>query len=335
VTAADPLTALLDDLPGPDEASRAAVRERAANVLRPAGAFARLDEVAVWLAGWQRTARPTVARPAVTIFAADHGVAAAGVSAYPAEVTKAMLAALEERVATSAVLARGVGARFEAIDVGVGAPTGDIRVEPALDPERFGGCVAAGVAATDRAADDGADLLVVGEMGIGNTTPAAAVCRALFGGDPADWTGRGTGIDDAGLARKHAAVTAATDRIGGTTDPAEVLRQVGGAELVTMAAAVARARRRSLPVLFDGFVVGAAIAPLAVAAPGALEHGLASHRSAEPGHRRLLTALGMTPLLELDLRLGEGSGALVAVPIVRAAALAVTDVATFEEWGLT
>jgi nicotinate-nucleotide--dimethylbenzimidazole phosphoribosyltransferase len=274
-----------------------------------------------------------VTRPAVTIFAADHGVAAAGVSAYPADVTKAMLAALDQQVATSAVLARGLGARFEAVDVGVGEPTGDIRTGPALDPERFDACVEAGAAAADRAADDGADLFVVGEMGIGNTTPAAAVCAVLFGGDAA-WTGRGTGVDDEGLARKVAAVAAARDRVAGTTDPIEVLRQVGGAEIVAMAAAVARARHRSLPVVLDGFVVGAAVAPLAVAAPGALDHTLASHRSAEPGHRLLLERLGMTPLLELDLRLGEGSGALVAVPIVRAAALAVTEVATFQEWGL-
>ena len=330
----DPLTGLLADLPTPDETARAAVRDRAAHVLRPTGALARLDDVAVWLAGWQRTARPAVARPAVTIFAADHGVASAGVSAYPAEVTKAMLAALEDRVATSAVLARGVGARFETVDVGVGAPTGDIRSEPALDPGRFAACVAAGVAATDRAAEHGADLLVVGEMGIGNTTPSAAVCVALFGGTPEDWAGRGTGVDDEGLARKRAAVAAAAERIAGTSDPVEILRQVGGAELVAMAAAVARARRRSIPVLLDGFVVGAAVAPLAVATPGALDHCLASHRSAEAGHRRLLDRLAMAPLLELDLRLGEGSGALVAIPIVRAAALAVTDVATFEERGL-
>jgi nicotinate-nucleotide--dimethylbenzimidazole phosphoribosyltransferase len=330
----NPLTELLRDLPGPDLEAAEAVRDRAASVLRPAGALARLDEVAVWLAGWQRTAHPAVERPAVTVFAADHGIAAAGVSAYPAEVTKAMLAALEQGVATSAVLAQSLGARFEALDVGVGEPTGDIRTDPALDLERFATCVAAGATATDRAADEGADLLVVGEMGIGNTTPAAAICAALFGGDAASWTGRGTGVDDEGLARKIAAVEAAQARIAGVTDPLEVLRQVGGAEIVAMSAAIAQARRRSVPVVLDGFVVGAAAAPLAAAAPRALDHCLASHRSAEPGHRLLLERLAMTPLLDLDLRLGEASGALVAIPIVRAAAVAVTDVATFQEWGL-
>lgn len=330
----NPLAVLLEDPPEPDHEARAAVRERAADVLRPSGALARLDDVAVWLAGWLRTSAPTVERPAATIFAADHGVATAGVSAYPADVTKAMFAALEQGVATSAVLAQGLGARFEAVDVGVGEPTGDIRTGPALDPARFASCVETGVDAADRAIDDGADLFVVGEMGIGNTTTAAAVCAALFGGDPASWVGRGTGVDDDGLARKAGAVAEAVRRIDGITDPLEVLREVGGAELVAMAAAVAQARRRSVPVVLDGFVVGAAVAPLAVAVPGALDHCIASHRSAEAGHRRLLERLGLTPLLDLDLRLGEASGALIAVPIVRAAALAVTDVATFGEWGL-
>jgi len=331
----NPLGDLLRDLPGPDVQARQAVRARADSVLRPAGALARLDEVAVWLAGWQRTTRPAVDRPGVTIFAADHGVAAGGVSAYPPEVTKAMLAALEQGVATSTALARAFGVAFEVVDVGVGEPTGDIRVEPALDDVRFAECVRAGVEATDLAAAAGADLLVFGEMGIGNTTPAAAVCASLFGGDPAAWTGRGTGVDDEGLARKIEAVTAAHDRVASlTADPLEILRQVGGAELVAIAAAVVQARRRSLPALLDGFVVSAAVAPLALAEHGALDHCLASHVSPEPGHRLLLERLGLAPLLDLEIRLGEGSGALVAVPIVRAAAVAVTDVATFEEWGL-
>ena len=337
VDVVDPLGALLVEAASPDEAARAAVRDRAANVLRPTGAFARLDEVAAWLAAWQGTGRPAVARPHVAVFVADHGVAAGGVSAYPREVTKAMLAALQDRVATSTALAAAVGATFDAVDVGVGVPTGDLRTEPALDAARFAACVHEGVDAVDRAVDAGADLLVFGEMGIGNTTPAAAICACLFGGDAAGWSGRGTGVDDEGFARKVAAVTAARERVtaanGGTVSPSEVLREVGGAELAAIAGAVAQARRRRVPVLLDGFVVGAAVAPLAVAASGALDHCLASHRSAEPGHRLLLERLGMEPLLELDLRLGEGSGALVALPLVRLAAVAVTEVATFSERG--
>jgi nicotinate-nucleotide--dimethylbenzimidazole phosphoribosyltransferase len=310
------------------------VRARADAVLRPAGALARLDEVAVWLAGWQRTRRPVVEHPATIVFAGDHGVAsAAAVSAYPTEITKAMLAALETGVATASAMSSAVGGRCDVVDVGVGSPTGDIRIEAALTPERFDACVASGRDAVRRSADGGADLLVLGEMGIGNTTSAAAVCASLFGGPAAIWTGRGTGIDDEALVRKIRAVEAASGRARGLA-PLEVLREVGGSELVAVAAAVAEARRRSVPVVLDGFVVGAAVAPLRLAAEGSLDHCLAGHRSAEPGHARLLRHLEMEPVVDLGLRLGEASGALVAVAILRLAVAAVNDVATFEEWGL-
>ena len=191
---------LLAQAPGPHTRAAAAVAERARQVLRPAGALARLDELAEWLAAWQGTERPAVRRPAALVFAADHGVAAAGVSAYPAEVTAAMVKALREGVATACVLARQVGATLEVVDVGVGVPTGDLTREPALDPARFRACVQAGrdaVAALDT------DLLVLGEMGIGNTTAAAAVTAILLGRSAEASTGRGTGVDDAGLARKR------------------------------------------------------------------------------------------------------------------------------------
>ena len=318
--------------PGPDAAAAAAVAARAAEVLRPGGAFRRLDEVAAWLAGWQRTDRPGVARPAAVVFAADHGVAVECVSAYPAAVTAEMLRALREGAATAAVLCRSVGAQLHVVDVGVGRPTGNIAAEPALSPAAFEVAWAAG---QDAVAGLDADLLVLGEMGIGNTTPAAAVACALFGDPPSQWVGRGTGVDDEGLARKVTVVEKAVGRIVDVADPLEVLREVGGAELVAIAGACAAARARSLPVLLDGYVVTAAVAPLAVASDGALAHCLAAHRSPEPGHGLLLNRLGLEPLLDLELRLGEGSGALLAVPIVRMAAAAVTDVATFEEWGIT
>jgi nicotinate-nucleotide--dimethylbenzimidazole phosphoribosyltransferase len=178
------------------------------------------------------------------------------------------------------------------------------------------------------------DLLVLGEMGIANTTPAAAICAALFGGPAEEWTGLGTGIDEATYARKVEVVEAARRRVGDDADPIEVLRQLGGAELVAIAGAAVEARLRSIPVILDGFVVTAAVAPLEVARPGALDHCLAGHCSGESGHRLLLDKLGKAPLLDLGLRLGEGSGALAAVPLVRLAAACVTEVATFEEWGL-
>ena len=328
------LASLLTDLPEPDERARAAVAERAASVLRPTGALARLDEVAAWLAAWQRTERPAVDAPHAVVFAADHGVAAAaGVSAYPTEVTVAMLDALEKGAATAAAMTKALGMTLDVVDVGVARPTGDLRFEPAMDEARFDEAVQAGVDAVARAA--AADLLVFGEMGIGNTTAAAAVAATLYDEPAAEWCGRGTGLDDDGVARKIEAVEACRARVRAITrDPIEILRHAGGAELAALAGAVAEARHRSIPVLLDGYVVSAAIAPLAVARPGALDHVLAAHRSAEPGHRRLLERLGLVPLIELDLRLGEGTGALVAVPLVKLAAVAVVDVATFQEWGL-
>lgn len=326
MTVLDPAAALTP----PDTDAATALRARVDDILRPGGAFRRLDEIAVHMAAWQRTATPTVARPAGLVFAADHGVAAAGdVSAYPTEVTAAMLAAFEQQRATINALARSAGATVAAFDVGVGHPTGDIRIEPALDTERFDEVTAI---ATDAVASLDADLLVVGEMGIGNTTVAAAVAHALLGGQVSDLVGRGTGVDDAGLDRKAAAVAAATNRIAGITDPIEVLRQVGGAELVAMAAAIAAARRRSLPVVLDGYVATAAALTLHQAQPGWLDHCIAGHCSAEPGHRRLLATIGMEPLIDLDLRLGEGSGAMAAVPLVKMACAAVVEVPTFAEW---
>ena len=325
------LAELLADLPGPDRDARDRIATRAATVLRPAGAFARLDAVAAWLAGWQGTSRPRVERPHVAVFAADHGVAVEGVSAYPAEVTAAMVDAIRSGVATITVLAREVGATLDLFDVGVGRPTGNIGVTDAMSVEEFDAAVAAGAAAVESV---DADLLAVGEVGIGNTAAAAAVAAAVLGGDAGDWVGPGTGVVGTALTHKRDVVQAALDRVG-SIPPLEALRRLGGRELAAMAGAVAAARRRRLPVVLDGFISTAAVAPLAVARPGSLDHCIAGHCSAEPGHERLLETLGLDPLMRLDLRLGEGSGALAAVPIIRMAAAAVVEVATFEEWGLS
>ncbi len=329
--AADELRRVLNEAPGPDLAARQAVAHRAGEVLRPQGAFARLDEVAAWLAGWQGTPHPRVEHPMAVVFAADHGVTAEQVSAYPAAVTASMVQAFEQGVATVNILAREAGASVRVVDVGVGAPTGNLVVEDALSEERFATCVAAGRRAVARAETD---LLVLGEMGIGNTTAAAAVSAAVFGGTASGWVGRGTGIDDETLARKTAAVKKALTRITASTDPLEVLRRVGGAELAAIAGAVVEARSRSIPVVLDGYVATAAAAPLEAAVTGSLAHCLAGHRSSEPGHDLLLTRLGLRPLLDLEMRLGEGSGAVAAIPLIRMAAAAVTDVPTFNEWGL-
>ena len=320
----------LVDLPTGDVGARDAVHERAADILRPSGALRWLDEIAAWVAEWQRTSRPRVEQPAALIFAADHGVAAATkVSAYPTGVTQAMFSAYERGQSTITAFGRLAGATVRAIDVGIGRPTGDIRHEAALSPERFDELVEEAVAAV---AATECDLLVLGEMGIGNTTPSAAIAAALAGGETAAWVGRGTGIDDEGLARKRAAVQEAVRRIAGITDPLEILREVGGAEIVAIAAAAVAARHRSIPVVLDGYVVTSAVLPLAMINPTALDHCTVGHCSAEPGHRKLLERLGKRPLLDLDMRLGEGSGAMAAVPLIAMACAGITDVPTFTEW---
>jgi len=324
----DEIAGLIAGAPAPDAAAASAVRERAANVLRPAGALARLDDVAVWLAAWQRTATPAVRKPHLVVFAGDHGVTAEGVSAYPAEVTQAMLKALDEGVATATAMAATVGATVEVVDVGVGHPTGNIAREPALSDERFRECFERG-----RRAVVDCDLLVFGEMGIGNTTPAAAITSVLLNCPAEKCTGRGTGVDDAAFANKKLVVDTARARLR-DAEPMEVLRELGGSELAAIAGATLEARLRSIPVVLDGFVVCASVAPLHALEARALEHCIAGHRSPEPGHGLLLELFGMRPLLDLEMRLGEGSGALAAVPLVKIAAAAVTDVATFQEWGV-
>lgn len=323
------LQSRLSNLPTADEDARQAVRRRADNVLRPAGALAWLDEVAVWKAGWQRSPSPTVERPAVLVFAADHGVTAAGVSNYPSEVTAAMLAATQQGRATINAFARTAGATVTAVDVGVGVPTHDMRHEAALTHERFDEITALAFAAVE-ALDT--DLLVLGELGIGNTTAAAAIAAAFAGGEATVWVGRGTGVDDAGLERKQIAVQESVRRIAGVVDPLEILREVGGSELVGMAAAAVAARHRSIPIVLDGYICTASMLPLHIAEPTALDHCIVGHCSSEPGHRLLIDRLDKHPLLDLDMRLGEGSGAMAAVPLVDMACAGVVSVATFDEW---
>ena len=238
-----------------------------------------------------------------------------------------MVAALAAGRATASVLARHIGASLAVVDVAVGDPTGNICTTDALTTDRFDLAALAGIAAVE-ACD--ADLLVVGEMGIGNTTPAAAVAASVLGGTALDWVGPGTGVHGEALLNKARVVQEALERVG-PCEPLEALRRLGGAELVAIAAAVMTARRRRIPVVLDGFIATASALPLEAAAPGALQHCIAGHRSAEPGHIRLLEHLNLDPLLDLDLRLGEGSGALAAVPLIRMAAAAVVEVATFEE----
>ncbi|MFT6536905.1 MAG: nicotinate-nucleotide--dimethylbenzimidazole phosphoribosyltransferase [Loktanella salsilacus] len=284
--------------------------------------------MALWLAGWQGTDRPRIAAPQIVIFAGNHGICAQGVSAFPAEVTAQMVGNFQGGGAAINQLAKACGARLDVVPLDLDTPTQDFTQGPAMTEAEVVAALAAGWDAVDPATD----LLVVGEMGIGNTTSAAAIAHALYGGTPADWTGRGTGVDDAGLARKTDVVArglGANPAAG--TDALQALRCLGGREVAAMAGAIARARVDGIPVILDGFICCAAAATLAAAVPGALDHAVAGHQSAEAAHATLLDRLGKPPLLQLGLRLGEGSGAALAISIVKAAAACHSDMATFAE----
>ena len=320
----------LANLPAGNEATRSIVRERANNILRPAGALQKLDDVAIWMAGWQATNQPKVSRPVALVFAADHGVAtSSSVSAYPADVTAAMLKAYQSGKSTLSAFAKIAGATVHAVDVGVGRPTQDIQVEAAMSEQRFDEALSAGRNAVEQV---DADLLVIGEMGIGNTTVAAAITAALLGGEPSSWVGRGTGVDQQGYERKCLAVDRAVTRVKTIKDPIEILRQVGGAEIAAMTAAIVAARIRRLPVVIDGFVVTSAALPLNQVSKDSLDHCVFSHCSAESGHRKVLEHLNKPYLLDLNMRLGEGSGAMAVVPLIAMACAGVTEVPTFQEW---
>ncbi len=323
---------LLAELPEPDRGAEAAARVRDGVLTKPPGALGRLEEVAIWYAGWRGVERPQLTAPQIVVFAANHGISALGVSAFPAEVTAQMVQNFQAGGAAINQLAKTNGARLDVHSLALDAPTADFTKGPAMTEAELVEALAAGWAAVDSAAD----LLVCGEMGIANTTSAAAIALALFGGEAGEWTGRGTGVDDAALARKRQVVAdglAANPQAAG--DGLEALRCLGGRELAAMAGAILRARHLRIPVLLDGFICCAAAACLEVARPGALDHALAGHVSAEAAHAALLQRLGKAPLLALGLRLGEGSGGALAIGIVRAALACHSGMATFAEAGVS
>jgi nicotinate-nucleotide--dimethylbenzimidazole phosphoribosyltransferase len=312
--------------PHPDAAARAASRE--AQLTKPPGSLGRLEDLTSWLALWQGRHPPQLDRVDILVFAGNHGVTAQGVSAYPAAVTAQMVANFDAGGAAINQLAKTAGANLRVTALALDQPTADFTVAPALDEAAFLAAVATGAAAVSPEAD----LICLGEMGIGNTTAAAAIAAALFGGGAVRWAGRGTGVDQAGLARKRAAIDAALAHHAGLLDdPLMVAAALGGRELAAILGAALAARRHSIPILLDGFVATAAVAPLARLNADAMRHALAAHVSAEAGHRLLLEALDLSPLLDLKMRLGEGSGAAVAVLLARAALACHTGMATFAE----
>jgi len=326
----DDIRSLFRKLPPADAAAVAAVRARDAELTKPAGSLGRLEEFVEWLAGWQGRPTPAVNRPVVAIFAGNHGVAARGVSAFPASVTQAMVENFTAGGAAINQICAAFDFGLKVFDLALHLPTADITVADAFDEA---GC-AATMAFGMEAIAGGMDLLVIGEMGIANTTVAAAIYHALYGGAARDWVGRGTGVDEEGLARKAAAVEAAVARIGGERDPLEILRRIGGREIAAMAGAILAARFERIPVIVDGFVATSAAAVLHAVDPRAIEHCLVGHVSAEGAHRAVLDRLGKRPVLDLDMRLGEGTGAALAAAIVKAAAETHAGMATFAQAGV-
>ncbi|MBB3977775.1 nicotinate-nucleotide--dimethylbenzimidazole phosphoribosyltransferase [Rhizobium azooxidifex] len=327
----DDFRELLRNLPGPDSAALVAARERDAQLTKPPGALGRLEEIAFWLAAW--TGRPpAVTRPLVAIFAGNHGVTKQGVTPFPPSVTAQMVENFAAGGAAINQICVTHDLGLKVFDLALDYPTGDITEEPALSERDCAATMAFGM----EAVAGGTDLLCIGEMGIGNTTIAAAINLALYGGTAAEWVGPGTGSEGEVLARKIAAVEKAValhrDHL---SDPLEVLRRLGGREIAAMAGAILAARMQKVPVIIDGYVATCAGAVLRAANPSALDHCLIGHVSAEPGHMRAIEKLGKTPLLALGMRLGEGTGAALAAGIVKAAAACHGGMATFVQAGVS
>jgi nicotinate-nucleotide--dimethylbenzimidazole phosphoribosyltransferase len=335
----------------PDAEAAAAARARQDRLTKPPGSLGRLEDLSVWVASCQGTCPPRqFQRPRVVVFAGDHGVTTAGVSAYPAEVTAQMVANFDAGGAAINVLAEAAGASVRVVDIAVDVDepaspsigahkvrrgSGNIAVEDALSGDEATAAIEAGRRIADEEVDSGADLLIAGDMGIGNTTAATTLIAALTDSEPVAVVGRGTGIDDAGWARKTAAIRDAMYRARGAADPVALLRICGGADVAAMAGFCAQAAVRRTPLLLDGLVATTAALVADRLAPGARQWWQAGHRSPEPAHAVALQRLGLEPILDMRMRLGEGTGAVVALPIVRAAVATLASMATFDEAGIT
>jgi len=328
LTSLQEVRALFAQLPDADSDAARAAATREAQLTKPAGALGRLEEIAAWMAAWQGRHPPRIDHPRVCVFAGNHGVAARGVSAYPAEVTAQMVQNFIAGGAAVNQLCRVVDADLRVYEMALDRPTADFCQGPAMSNEDCAGAIAYGMMAVE----PGVDLLAVGEMGIANTTAAAAICLALYGGDAADWTGPGTGVGADGLIRKQKTVAqGVAANHAAMTDPLEVLRCLGGQEMAAMAGAILAARLAHVPVLLDGFVGTAAAATLHAFDAKSLDHCQIAHLSAEPAHAGLVQRLDKRPLLDLGMRLGEASGAALAIAIVRAAVGCHGGMATFAD----
>ncbi|HXY99465.1 MAG TPA: nicotinate-nucleotide--dimethylbenzimidazole phosphoribosyltransferase [Stellaceae bacterium] len=328
----DEMRALMAHLPGPDLEAGSAAATREAQLTKPAGALGRLEELAHWMATWQAKHPPSADHPRTAVFAGNHGVASRGVSAYPAAVTAQMVQNFIAGGAAVNQLCKAVDADLRVYEMALDEPTADFTAAPAMSDEECARALAYGMMAVE----PGIDVMALGEMGIANTTAAAALCCGLFGGGAAEWVGPGTGVAGAALERKIAVVDEAVARHRDEArDAFDLLRRLGGRELAAITGAVIAARRARVPVVLDGYASTAAAAVLFALDRHALDHCVVAHRSAEPGHGRLLARLGKTPLFDLGMRLGEASGATLALAVIKAALACHTGMATFAQAGVS
>ncbi len=324
------IASLAANLPGADAAAAAAARLRQASLTKPPGSLGRLEELAEFMASWQGTPRPEIVKAQALVFAGNHGVCAQGVNPYPQAVTAQMVANFEAGGAAINQLCAVTGAELSVIALDLDQPTADFTQGPAMTSAECLNALNRGAAAVDR----DTSILVLGEMGIGNSTVAAALMTALFPGEAVDWVGPGTGSDAAGIARKISAIEKGLG-LHAKLPAMATLAAFGGREQAAICGAILGARASRIPVILDGFICTAAAAVLFAADPRFLDHCLVGHASAEPGHRRLLLAIGKQPVLEFDMRLGEGSGAALALGILRAALACHNGMATFGEAGVS
>ena len=312
-----------------DHDSAAQARARQDSLTKPQGSLGRLEELALFMAGWRATLRPRIERAQLVVFAGNHGVCAQGVNPFPQQVTALMVQNFHNGGAAVNQLARVAGAELSVVALDLDRPTADFTQGPAMTAAERDQAMQQGAAAVDPAAD----VLALGEMGIGNSTVSAALCLALFRGRAEDWTGAGTGAEGDTMARKIAAVAAGAARHAGLS-PLDLLAAIGGREQAAICGAILAARASRIPVLLDGFICCSAAAVLHAQDPALLDHCLIAHASAEPGHAPLVEQLGKRPLLSLDMRLGEGSGAAVALSLLRHALEMHDGMATFAEAGI-
>ena len=326
ITDLSAVAGLVEQLPAYNTEAAEAATNRQNSLTKPPGALGRLEELAIFMAGWQGVEKPQINEAQALVFAGNHGVCAQGVNPFPQEVTVQMVANFEHGGAAINQLCQANGADLSVVALDLDNPTADITESPAMSAEETLDALKRGAAAVDQ----NADVLVLGEMGIGNSTIAAALAAASFGGDVVDWVGRGTGSDDEGVQRKVSAIEKGLERAG-QVEGMQILSELGGREQAAICGAVLAARSYGIPVVLDGYICTASAAPLHHVNPALLDHCLVGHRSVEPGHQKILEAFGKKAILDFDMRLGEGSGAALALGVLRSALACHNGMATFAE----